>query len=88
MADDSGGVANLSKHKVLVLILPTHSANVITIARSQLGGRSIRRLLCKEPVFSSKRRWLNVLRTEHSCKNFNSAREWLAYSAMVLRSGG
>ncbi len=46
-ADDSGGVVNLIKHKVLVLILPTHSGDVIAIARSQPGGRSIRSILCE-----------------------------------------
>jgi hypothetical protein len=46
-ADDSGDVVNLIKRKVLVLILLTRSADVIAIARSQLGGRSIRSILCK-----------------------------------------
>ena len=47
MADDSGGVVNLIKHKVLVLILLTRSADVIAIARSQPGDRSIRSILCE-----------------------------------------
>jgi hypothetical protein len=42
IADDSGRVVNFIKHKVLILILPTHSADVIAIARSQPGGRCIR----------------------------------------------
>jgi hypothetical protein len=45
MADDSAGVVNLIKHKVPILILPTHSADVIAIARSQPGGRPIRSIL-------------------------------------------
>jgi hypothetical protein len=39
-ADDSAGVVNLIKHKVLMLILPCDA-----IARSQPGGRSIRSIL-------------------------------------------
>jgi hypothetical protein len=45
IADDSAGVVNLIKHKVPILILPTHSADVIAIARSQSGGRPIRSIL-------------------------------------------
>jgi hypothetical protein len=37
LADDSAGVVNLIKHKVPILILPTHSADVIAIAPSQPG---------------------------------------------------
>jgi len=50
IADDSGRVVNFIKHKVLILILPTHSADVIAIARSQPGGRSIRSILSNHPT--------------------------------------
>ena len=45
VANDSAGVVNLIKHKVPILILPTHSADVIAIAQSQPEGRPIRSIL-------------------------------------------
>jgi hypothetical protein len=38
-------VSSTSLSNVLILILPMHSADVIAIARSQPGGRSIRSIL-------------------------------------------